>query len=440
MKLWQKDYSINKEIEKFTVGDDYLTDAALLKHDVIGNIAHAMMLNKIKILSDTELVKLKIELKNILKRGLLIKPEDEDVHTAVENHLTKKLGGLGKKIHTARSRNDQVLVDTRLYTKEKLLEISESLLELISALIETAKKHEKMPMPGYTHMQKAMPSSVGLLFGAYSESLADDFELLKSAYMQNNQSPLGSAAGYGVSLKIDRNYTAKLLGFAKVQNNTLYVQNSRGKIESVVLFALSRIMASLAKIANDFILFSMPEFGYFSLPEELCTGSSIMPQKKNPDALELIRAKSSVVNSLLFQLNSITEKLMSGYNRDFQLTKKPLMEGFEITLSSLKIMALLVLKTKVNKEGCMKACTKEIFSADEAYKLVEKGMPFREAYKEIAGKIDRLEVGDPVKNIMSKKHIGAAGNLKLDNINIIQYKKWLKEEKFKFNEMLARLL
>ena len=418
MKLWQKDFELNEEIEKFTVGNDYLLDKNLVKFDVYGNIAHAQMLNKINIINNDEFKKIKKALIGILelnkKNKFEIKQEDEDVHTAIENYLTKTLGKLGKKIHTARSRNDQVLVDTKLYSKEKILEVSKALSGLVSTILDFAEKNKNIPMPGYTHTRKAMPSSVGLLFGAYAESLLDDFELIDAAYKLNNQNPLGCAAGYGVNLEIDRELTTKLLGFDKVQNNVLYVQNSRGKIESVIIFALSKIMDDLAKISNDLILFSMDEFGYFTLPDKFTTGSSIMPNKKNPDVLELIRAKSSVVQSYLFQLNSITSKLISGYNKDGQLTKEPLINSFDITLASVNIMNLVLKGLKVNKENCIKAFDNEIFATDEVMDLVKKEVPFREAYVKVGKNLKKVKKIDPKKNILSKKHIGATGNLGLE--------------------------
>ena len=445
-KLWDKGYNINKEIEKFTVGDDYLLDQKLVKADCIGSIAHAIMLNKIKILSGDELNKLKNELKTIIelnkKNKFLIKQEQEDIHTAVENHLTKKLGDIGKKIHTCRSRNDQVIVDTRLYSKEKLIEIEEALLKLCETLLSFAEKNKNIPMPGYTHTQKAMPSSVGLFAGAFLESLLDDLILLKTAYKLNNQCPLGSAAGYGVSLPIDRQFVSDLLGFGKVQNNVIYVQNSRGKVESIILSALTQIMLDLGKLANDLILFSTVEFGYFSIPKEFCSGSSIMPQKLNPCVLELVRAKASVIESYMFQLNSIIKNLFSGYNRDLQLTKEPLMKGIDLTLDSINIIGLIISKLKVNKEKCIESCTPEIFATDYAYDLVKKGMPFREAYKEIAKNIGKLKKIDPVKNIKEKKHLGATANLGLDKIEkkISEEKSGLKKEKDGFEKKINELI
>ena len=420
MKLWQKDYKLDAEIEKFTVGNDYLLDKKLVKYDVYGSIAHALMLKELRILNDNEFKKLKKTLLEILKlsdKGKFeIKQEDEDCHTAIENYLTENLGSLGKKIHTARSRNDQVLVDTRLYSKDKILEIEKALISLLSVIIGFAKKNKNIPMPGYTHTRKAMPSSVGLLFGAYAESFFDDFELLQAAYKLNNQNPLGSAAGYGVNLEINRELTTKLLGFEKVQNNVLYVQNSRGKIESVTIFSLSKVMEDLARISNDLILFSMDEFGFFTLPDKFTTGSSLMPHKKNPDVLELIRAKACIVESNLFQINKIVLKLECGYNRDLQLTKEPLINSFEITLSSIKILSMVINGLKVNKENCVKGFSKDIFATDQVIELVKKGVPFREAYKQIAKNLQKVQKIEPTKNILSKKHIGATGNLGLEKV------------------------
>ena len=417
MKLWEKGYQLNKEIEKFSVGEDYVLDKELVEADVLGSIAHARMLASIKILSRTEFRKLKGALLEILKLNkegkFIILPEDEDVHTAVENYLTEKSGDSGKKIHTARSRNDQVIVDLRLYSKEKLLDIEEAVLHFCQTLLTFCRKNKEVPMPGYTHSRRAMPSSVALWAGAFLESLLDDLILIESAYKINNQCPLGSAASYGVALNIDRRLTSELLGFEKVQNNVLYVNNSRGKVEAIILSSLSQVMLDLSKLAEDLILFTRKEFGFFTLSDELCPGSSIMPQKKNPAALEVVRAKSGSVNSYLFQVMNILNGLPSGYNRDLQLTKEPLMKGLEATESSLKICRLIISRLKVNKESLKEALTPEMFATDEVYKLVKRGMPFRDAYQAVSKKIYRLKRPDPEKNILSKKHLGATGNLGL---------------------------
>ena len=427
MKLWQKDYKLNKEVERFTVGDDYLLDKELVEADVLGSLAHARMLTSLNIFTAGEFKKLKKSLLEILRLWeegkFTISSRDEDVHTAIENYLTRRVGDLGKKIHTARSRNDQVLVDLRIYAKDKLLQLEEYLLSFCQTLGRFCRQNENVPMPGYTHCRQAMPSSVALWAGAYLESLLDDLLLLQSAYEINDQCPLGSAAGYGVPLNIDRQLTSDLLGFKKVQNNVLYVNNSRGKVEAIILSALSQIMLDLSKIAEDLILFTREEFNYFALPDEFCPGSSIMPQKKNPGALEIIRGKSSMVVSYLFQVMSIINGLPSGYNQDLQLTKEALLKGLEITGASLKISALVISGLEVNKEKLKKALTPEIFAADEAYQLVKKGISFRDAYRQVAKDIKHLQPLTPEEIISSRKHLGAAGNLGLENL-----KKKIKEE------------
>jgi len=446
MKLWDKGYNLNREIEKYTVGNDYLLDKNLVEYDAYGSIAHAFMLQKIGVLNKNEFLKLKNALVEILKLNqknkFEIKQEDEDVNTAIENYLTKKLGDLGKKIHTARSRNDQILVDIRLYSKEKLLEVQKSALELATLLVNAAEKHKNVPMPGYTHSRKAMPSSVGLYFSSFAESLLDDLELLDEAYELNDQCPLGSGASYGLPINIDRQLTSDLLGFSRVQNNSLYAQNSRGKIESIVIFALSTIMNDLSKLSNDLILFSMDEFGFFELPDELCTGSSIMPQKKNPDVFELAKAKSVKVDANLFLVKGILSKLQSGYNRDLQLTKEALMDSFEITLATLNIFKIVVEKIRVNEKKCIDACTPELFATEHAYNLAKKGIPFRDAYKEVAKNLGKLGKINPVKSIQASKHLGATGNLGLDKIKseIIKIKSELDIEQSHFHSKLMKLV
>ena len=433
-KLWKKKYELDKAVEDFTVGDDYLWDTKLVKADVVGNIAHSTMLQKIGVLSKEELEIIKKNLIDILELNeqckFIINKEDEDVHTAVENFLTSRLGDVGKKIHTARSRNDQILLDVRLYSKERLFEMMENVLTLCKILLEFSRENEFVPMPGRTHTQRAMPSSVGLWTSAILESLLDDLYLLKSAFKINDQSPLGSAASYGVNLNIDREYVSSLLGFEKVQNNVLYANNSRGKTESIIIFALSQIMMDLSKFANDLILFSIPEFNYFTLPEEFCGGSSLMPQKRNPALLELTRAKAEVVNSLYVRVTGIITSLYSGYNRDFQLTKGSLMESFEITQQTLYILGYFIPKIKVNKEILIKSFSPEVYATDRVLELVKEGMPFRDAYKEVGINLDALKNKDPVQNIKSKTHTGATGNLGLDSVE-----KRIKEEE---KELLSK--
>ncbi len=390
MKLWEKGIKLNQQIENFTVGDDYILDQKLVKYDCLASIAHAKMLGKIGILNEQEVQKLEQGLNKIIeldrKDEFKILKEQEDCHTAIENYLLRNLGDLGKKIHTARSRNDQVLTALRLYYKDRLgncIKLIEKLTQSISVFF---KRYADIKFPGYTHTRKAMPSSIGLWGNSFVDAMNDNLKVIELTLELIDQSPLGTGAGYGVPIKIDRNYTADLLGFKKVQDNPIYTQNSRGKFESTMLHALTLIMFDLNKIASDLILFSLPEFGYFELPDEFCTGSSIMPQKKNPDVLELIRSKYHVVVSYEFQIKNTASNLISGYHRDIQLTKEPTMKGLEITEQCLSIMSLIFTKLTVNEENCHKALTEELYATEQVYKLVEQGIPFREAYKMISQK------------------------------------------------------
>ncbi|MFC1690696.1 argininosuccinate lyase [Nanoarchaeota archaeon] len=425
-KLWDKGSSkgkgTNKEtakaVEKFTVGNDYLLDKQLVCADALTTAAHAMMLKKIGILDKNELKKLKKELKKIFNLGTKdkfeISQKDEDVHTAIENHLTKTVGKAGKKIHTGKSRNDQVLTDTKLYTKYMLLKIEKELIDFANTLQKLAKKEQFTVMPGYTHMQKAMPSSIGLWAAGFLESTLNDYETINFAYTQNDSCPLGSAAGYGVNLPLDREYAAKLLGFKKIDNAVTYPQISRGKTELNTLNALNNIMLTINKLATDLSIFTMSEFDYFKVPDGFTTGSSIMPQKKNQDVCELIKGKSAVMQGYIAQLNSLYLNLMSGYNRNMQLVKEPLINGLSLCLETLSITNMLMKKIKVNKESLTKAMTPELFAADYANELVKQGATFRDAYKVVGKNLDTLKAIDPVKNIKSKKSTGMTGNLKLN--------------------------
>lgn len=388
MKLWDKGYPLNKKIEDFTVGNDYLLDQKLVRYDCLASIAHVKMLGQIGILQKNEVEKLVRELNRIMdldqKGQFKILKEEEDCHTAIENHLTRQLGGLGKKVHTARSRNDQVLTALRLYEKGQLGHCREQINKLITVFQKFVNHFGKIQLPGYTHTRKAMPSSIGLWGQAFIDSMKDNVQLIESAFKLIDQCPLGTGAGYGLPIKTNRQLVAKLLEFKKVQKNPIYAQHSRGKFESTLLHTLSQIMFDLNKIATDLILFSMEAFGYFELPKSFCTGSSIMPQKQNPDVLELLRAKHHLLISLEIQVKNITGNLISGYHRDFQLTKEPIMKGFEITLESLEIMSLIISRLKVNRENCKKAMTREIFATEKVYELVKQGMSFREAYRKIS--------------------------------------------------------
>ncbi len=393
MKLWQKKFGLDSKIEKFTVGRDYLVDRTLLPFDVAASKAHAKMLHKIKILSSKEYAALARELDQLLvlfnKGKITVSLSDEDCHTAIENYLTAKLGDSGKKIHTGRSRNDQSLAAIRLYTRAQIDSAIAEIKSLQAELKRVIKKYGAIAIPGYTHMQKAMPSSISLWLGAFEESLADDLRLLLTVRSISNQSPLGSAAGYGTPIPVDRKLASKLLSFEKVQNNTLYVQNARGKFELMALHAVQQVMLDLNKLANDLLLFSTVEFGFVSLPKEMTTGSSIMPQKRNPDVLELVRARYGQYLGYVTQVQMITANLPSGYNRDFQLTKESLVLGLESALETIQIMTHVVSGLKINEERCKKAMTPELFATHKAYELVKKGMPFRTAYKKVADEMEK---------------------------------------------------
>ncbi len=389
-KLWNKEgTAINKEIEKFAVGNERIIDLKLVKYDCTASIAHAKMLNNIGVLNGKELEQLVAALQEIVKLDsegkFSISVEQEDCHTAIENFLTEKLSDIGKKIHTCRSRNDQVIAALRLFEKDELQQIEQLVKELITAIKNFSSRNAGIPIPGYTHMRKAMPYSVGKWAEAFSESLQDDILLLNAASQLIDQNPLGSAAGYGVPVfKIDRELTAKLMQFSKVQNNTLYVQNSRGKFEIAILDALSQIMLDMNKMATDIWLYTSSEFGYFELPAEFSMGSSIMPQKVNPDVIELVRAKTAMMRSYRDAISSIILNLPSGYNGDFKLTKEPLMNGIELSKSCISIMALVMGGLKVNAERCKSAMTPELYATEKALQLVKKGVPFRDAYRKVA--------------------------------------------------------
>ncbi len=389
MKLWDKGCELNKEIESFTVGDDYLLDRRLVKHDCIASIAHAKMLRRIGLLTESELGRLVRGLREIMrldaKGGFVIKKEDEDCHTAIENRLVLKYGAAGKKIHTARSRNDQVLTALRLYEKESLGAIKQHLARFKKALQAAGKRQGKIPLPGYTHMRRAMPTTVGSWLGCFSDSAGDNSLFADFVLKLIDQSPLGSAAGYGVpALKIDKRFTASLLGFARPMENPIYAQMSRNKFEATIAHLCSQIMFDLNKLCSDLIMFSMPEFGFVKLPDAFCTGSSIMPQKKNPDVLELVRGKYHVALGEEFKIKSLAGNLISGYNRDIQLAKGPLFSCLDAVPASLGIMSVVVEGLRFDEKNC--ALSGELFATEEVYKLVKLGMPFRDAYRKVAEK------------------------------------------------------
>ena len=431
-KLWQKGYRLNEQVERFEGEQNSALDTRLIRHDVWGSLAHAAMLAHIGVLSDAEHAALKEALCSILTMAetgeFTISATDEDVHTSVENYLAATTGVAGKNIHVARSRNDQVLVDLRLYGKERLHSVAGKLCGLCDALLEFAGSHADMPMPGYTHMQRAMLSSVGLWAEAFAEALLDDEQLLEAAYALNDQSPLGSAAGYGVPIAIDRQYTADLLGFARVQRNVIAVQNSRGKIEAAIVQALAQIMLDLSKLAQDILLFTTVEYGFFTVTQELCTGSSIMPQKRNLGVMELVRARTQTMLALQQQILGIVSGLPSGYNMDYQETKRPFMEALDLVQESLEICTLVVSNLEVNEERLIAACTFELFATDRAYELTRTArLPFRDAYRivgaEVTAQLDRQQRQEVesreqlVQRLMARNHLGGAGNLGLPQIH-----------------------
>lgn len=417
-KLWEKNVQLNKEIERFTVGRDRELDVFLAKYDVLGSMAHITMLESIGLLAADELKILLEELREIYKLAdegkLVIEEGIEDVHSQVELMLTRKLGVVGKKIHSGRSRNDQVLVDLKLYARSEIRTIAEAANSLFNELQKQSEKYKNVLMPGYTHMQVAMPSSFGLWFGAYAESLADDMQLLLAAYRVTNRNPLGSAAGYGSSFPLDRQMTTDLLGFDSMDYNVVYAQMGRGKTERNIAFAMAGIASTLSKLAFDACLFNSQNFGFVKLPAECTTGSSIMPHKKNPDVFELIRAKSNKLQSLPVQITMMMNNLPSGYSRDFQLIKEVFMPAFEELIDCLQMTEYIIARTEVNEHIIDDPRYDAMFSVEEVNRRVLSGTSFRDAYKQVGLEI---EAGNfvPDKNI-HHTHAGSIGNLCNDKI------------------------
>jgi len=414
-KLWQKNYTLDSMMEHFTVRNDYIYDEELVLSDVIGSMAQAKGLVKIGILTEEEGENLRKGLEEVAKlrkeNSFPISLSDEDCHTAIEGYLTKIYGDAGKKIHTGRSRNDQVQTALRIYMREACLKLSSASSAFAHSLIELASKNVDTPMPGRTHMQIAMPSSVALWALSFAEEIIEESEMLLDLYRVLDQSPLGSAASYGVTLPLDREYTASLMGFSKVQNNVLYANNSRGKFEAFFLDHASYLGLTVSKLAQDLMLFTLPEFGYFSLPRELCTGSSIMPQKKNPDGLELARSRCALIMSCSDRVKEIIKGLPSGYNRDFQDTKEPLIEGFRTAEELLLIMKEMIDKLEVHKDNLIKACTPELYATDRVMERVLAGGNFRDSYKDVGLNLDKVVGEDPVSSLKKRTSTGTAGNL-----------------------------
>ena len=421
MKLWEKNFEVNKEIERFTVGRDREMDLYLAKYDVLGSMAHITMLESIGLLEHDELPQLLAELKDIYQtaeRGEFVIEEGvEDVHSQVEMILTRRLGDMGKKIHSGRSRNDQVLVDLKLFTRHELKEIADGVKILFDELIQKSNQYKDVLMPGYTHLQIAMPSSFGLWFGAYAESLTDDMLFLQAAYKMTNRNPLGSAAGYGSSFPLNRTMTTELLGFDSMDYNVVYAQMGRGKMERNVGFAIATIAGTLAKLAFDACLFNSQNFSFVKLPKECTTGSSIMPHKKNPDVFELIRAKSNKLQSLPQQVMLIMNNLPCGYFRDLQIIKEVFLPAFDELKDCLQMAAYIINKIEVNEHILDNPMYDPMFSVEEVNRLAADGMPFRDAYKKVG--LD-IEAGKfQANHEIHHTHEGSIGNLCNDEIGKI---------------------
>ena len=412
-KLWDKNIEINKEIERFTVGRDREMDLYLAPYDVLGSIAHIIMLEQIGLLGKEELTRLTAELKAIYarcKRGeFVIEDGVEDVHSQVELLLTRKLGDIGKKIHSGRSRNDQVLLDVKLFIRHRLKGIVEAVAELFDALQQKSEQYKTVLMPGYTHLQIAMPSSFGLWFGAYAESLTDDMLFLQAAYKQANRNPLGSAAGYGSSFPLNRTLTTRLLGFDSMTYNVVYAQMGRGKTERNVAFALASVAATLSKLAFDACLFNSQNFSFVKLPDSCTTGSSIMPHKKNPDVFELIRAKSNKLQALPEQIMLVINNLPSGYFRDLQIIKEVFLPAFDELEDCLRMTTYIIQRMEVNAHILDNPMYDPIFSVEEVNRLSAEGVPFRDAYKQVA-----LQIAQGMYRAdkqIRHTHEGSIGNL-----------------------------
>lgn len=417
-KLWQKDVEVNKLIEQFTVGRDNEFDLFLAEHDVTASKAHAKMLRRVGLLNANDLKKLLAGLDTIekqIKQGKFkIEEGVEDVHSQIELQLTKLAGEAGKKIHIGRSRNDQVLTAIKLYLRSEIKGIAKQVEQVFDIFLKQSEKHKNVLLPGYTHLQIAMPSSFGLWLGAYAESLCDDMELMVAAYNICNKNPLGSAAGYGSSFPINRQLTTELLDFNELNVNSVYAQMTRGKSEKAVAVAMASVAHTLAKFAYDVCLYMSQNFGFLSFPEELTTGSSIMPHKKNPDVFELIRGKCNLIQGIPNQLTLLTVNLPSGYHRDMQLTKEVLFPAIQQLKDCLSILAFALPQMKVNKDILADKKYTHLYSVDAVNELVKKGMSFRDAYKKVGLDIKQGKFTPPAK--LRHTHTGSIDNLGTDLI------------------------
>lgn len=422
MKLWQKNTLVNKDIETYTIGKDREMDMYLAKHDVIGSMAHITMLQSIGLLTQDELTILLKELKAIYitieKGDFVIEEGIEDVHSQVELLLTRSLGDVGKKIHSGRSRNDQILLDLKLFTREQIKDLVESVSNLIDILLQQSEKYKDILIPGYTHLQIAMPSSFGLWFGAYAESLVDDLQLLLAAYKVCNRNPLGSAAGYGSSFPLNRQMTTDLLGFDSMNYNVVYAQMGRGKMERIVANAIAGIAATLSKLSYDACLYNSQNFSFVKLPDEYTTGSSIMPHKKNPDVFELSRAKCNKLQGLPIEITMIANNLPSGYFRDLQIIKEIFLPSFDELNNCISMIGRMIKEIKVNEDIIKDDKYKYIFSVEEVNRLVLEGMPFRDAYKKVGLDIENGNF-DPERKV-DHTHEGSIGNLYNEQIELLK--------------------
>ncbi len=417
-KLWEKNFEVNREIERFTVGRDRELDLYLARYDVLGSMAHITMLQSIGLMEKDELDALLAELKLIyrdcVEGRFEIEEGVEDVHSQVELMLTRRLGDMGKKIHSGRSRNDQVLVDLKLFIRHELREVADEVMTLFGELLEKSEQCKDVLMPGYTHLQIAMPSSFGLWFGAYAESLADDMLFLQAAYRMANRNPLGSAAGYGSSFPLDRSMTTRLLGFESMDYNVVYAQMGRGKTERNVAFAMASVAGTLAKMAFDACMFNCQNFGFVKLPKECTTGSSIMPHKKNPDVFELIRAKCNKLQGLPAQITLIMNNLPVGYFRDLQIIKEVFLPAFDELKDCLRMAAYIINKMEVNRSILDNPMYDPMFSVEEVNRLAAAGMPFRDAYRKVGMEIE--EGTYRADHNIHHTHEGSMGNLCNDRI------------------------
>ncbi|HHT61048.1 MAG: argininosuccinate lyase [Paludibacteraceae bacterium] len=412
-KIWDKGFSVNEQVEAFTVGRDRELDLFLAKYDVLGSLAHTRMLQSIGLLTADELEHIQTELKRIFRTiedgEFVIEPDVEDVHSQVELLLTRALGDTGKKIHSGRSRNDQILVDLKLFARAEIRQIVDLTAQLIDVLLAQSNRYKDVLMPGYTHLQVAMPSSFGLWFGAYAEALCDDLQLMLAAWRITNRNPLGSAAGYGSSFPLNRQMTTDLLGFDSMNYNVVYAQMGRGKMERIVATALGGVAATLSKMAFDVCLYNSQNFGFVKLPKEYTTGSSIMPHKKNPDVFELIRAKCNKIQAAPQEIMMVANNLPSGYFRDLQIIKEIFIPLFGELRQSLEMTLQIVQKIEVNKAILDNNCYDLMFSVEEVNRLALEGVPFRDAYKQVGIAIEKGEFV-PQKTI-NHTHEGSMGNL-----------------------------